>query len=154
LGLCLFVGAIATLSYRRLQVEWNAVQLLLLTLGLMGSGCGLIGVSSNYGVVLLGVSLVGIGMGILLPTLTDWVEQLAWGRSRRWMLGSLTTVMLLGQFVAPLGSPLLLESGLASAYSFSGGLLLILVLLLMAMKRPLVRAIKVSNYLRAIGKSL
>jgi MFS family permease len=151
IALWLLMGAIASLSYRRLSLEQHPVNLLLLTLGLMGVGSGMIGVSPYYSLVLLGVSLVGFGIGICLPNLTHWVEQLAWGRSRRWMLGSLMTAMLLGQFIAPVVNQVLLESGQASVYSFSGGLLLIAVLIFMALKRPLVRAIKVSNYLRAIA---
>jgi hypothetical protein len=117
----------------------------------MGVGAGMIGVSPYYSLILLGVCLVGFGIGICLPNLTHWAEQLAWGRSRRWLLGSLMTVMFLGQFIAPVVNQVLLESGQASVYSFSGGVLLISVLIFMALKRPLVRAIKVSNYLRAIA---
>lgn len=71
-----------------------------------------------------------------MPNMTVWVSATVPDAIRGRSLGGLSTALFLGQFLSPIiTQPVSARAGLAMTYALSGGLLLILAVILMVMKR-------------------
>ena len=68
----------------------------------MALGFVCIAISSSYLLVLIGIFLVGLGMGFLIPNANIWVMQLAPLEIRGREIGRLTTFWFMGQFLSPI----------------------------------------------------
>lgn len=86
-------------------------------------GLALLAEAETYGQVLSATVVFGLGGGLIMPTLTAWVGDLAPLEFRGRAIGLLTTALFLGQFLSPLAAgPLLLRRGLQGAGGvFSSG---------------------------------
>ncbi len=112
--------------YRIGYVSIYAYSLLLVVIGY-----ALIAVTNSYGVVLLGASLSGFGIGVLFPNAGMWVTTLAPPRIRGRLLGFMTASMYLGQFFSPiLVEPVVALVGLSGAFAVAAGASLLVAALL------------------------
>jgi MFS family permease len=58
--------------------------------------------STTYFMALIGILIVGLGMGVLIPNANIWVMQLAPLEIRGREIGRLTTFWFMGQFLSPI----------------------------------------------------
>ena len=94
---------------------------------LFGLGFGIIGFADNYGHVLLGLAMVGLGLGLHNPNVNFWLTSEVPVEMRGRALGGLMTFAFLGQFMAPLVSqPVSNQFGFAETFSLAGGVLLLI----------------------------
>lgn len=86
-------------------------------------GLALLSEAETYGQVLSATVVFGLGGGLVMPTLTAWVGDLAPLAFRGRAIGLLTTSLFLGQFLSPIAAgPILLRRGLqGSGGVFSTG---------------------------------
>jgi MFS family permease len=97
--------------------------------GLMGIGYLLIGQSSIWAQVLVGLAISGMGLGILMPNMSVWLSSAVPDNLRGRALGGLSTSMFLGQFLSPIVTqPLTKMMGLGGTYALTGGMLVIVAL--------------------------
>lgn len=86
----------------------------------MAVGYGLIGLTSSYLAVLIGVIASGFGVGLFFPNSSLWVLALAPVRLRGRLAGGLTAAIFLGQFLSPLLlEPLVASTSLARAFALA-----------------------------------
>jgi MFS family permease len=129
IALCTLFSAIASVAYGKLKQRLEFVSFLPLIFGLMGIGYLLIGQSSQWLQVLVGLAIAGLGLGILMPNMSVWLSSVVSDEMRGRALGGLSTAMFLGQFLSPIVTqPLTKVLGLGQIYALTGGLLTIVAL--------------------------
>ena len=117
IGLNTLVSALASLAYRRIRSRVQAPMIFALGFCGMSIGFLLIGVSPNYGMVLVGAMAVGAGMGLLIPLLMVATLGSAPIELRGRVSGGLTAAFFLGQFASPFVSqPLARVCGLPAVF--------------------------------------
>jgi MFS family permease len=131
-------SAFASMLYGRIKARLHFVSILTLAFALMGLGYSIIGLANSYEQVLIGLAVAGIGLGFLMPNLTVWLSAESPEALRGRLLGGLTTFFFLGQFLSPiLSQPVSQQVGLGNTYRLAGGLLLLLALIFLAMRRQI-----------------
>jgi MFS family permease len=129
IALCTLFSAAASLTYGKLKQKMEFITFLPIIFGLMGIGYLLIGQSSNWAQVLVGLAVSGMGLGILMPNMTVWLSSVVADSGRGKALGWLSTSMFLGQFLSPIVTqPLSKSVGLGGTYALTGGILTIVAL--------------------------
>jgi MFS family permease len=129
IALCTLFSAIASVAYGKLKQHLEFVSFLPLIFGLMGIGYLLIGQSSSWAQVLVGLAIAGMGLGILMPNMSVWLSSVVADEMRGRALGGLSTAMFLGQFLSPIVTqPLTKITGLGGMYAMAGGLMTIIAL--------------------------
>ncbi|MCB9760375.1 MAG: MFS transporter [Alphaproteobacteria bacterium] len=120
--------AVPTVSFAAASVPYGRVaqrfsRWTLLSLGFLTSGVGLTSllVAGSYPVIWVGLAIMGAGFSIMVPTVSNWVSDIAPDAARGRALGGMTTAMFLGQFIAPLISqPLVEASSIPTMYATLG----------------------------------
>jgi MFS family permease len=129
IALCTLFSAVASVAYGKLKQRLEFVSFLPLIFGLMGIGYLLIGQSSYWAQVLVGLAIAGLGLGILMPNMSVWLSSIVSDETRGRALGGLSTAMFLGQFISPIvAQPLTKMMGLGQIYALTGGMLTIVAL--------------------------
>jgi MFS family permease len=129
IALCTLFSAIASVSYGKLKQKMEFVTFLPIIFGLMGIGYLLIGQSSIWAQVLVGLAISGMGLGILMPNMSVWLSSAVPDAMRGRALGGLSTSMFLGQFLSPIVTqPITKSLGLGGVYALVGGILVIIAL--------------------------
>jgi MFS family permease len=129
IALCTLFSAGASVSYAKLRQKIDFVGFLPIMFGLMGIGYLLIGQSSIWAQVLVGLAIAGMGLGILMPNMTVWLSTAVPDAKRGLALGGLSTAMFLGQFLSPiLSQPFTKTLGLGGVYALTGGILVVIAL--------------------------
>lgn len=138
IAFCTLFSALISFAYGRIKQQLTFVTILAITFGLMGVGFGLIGLSSNSVGIWLGLAIVGLGLGLLMPNMSVWIAAEVPDATRGRALGGLSTALFLGQFLSPLvAQPLVYQVGLGMTYATAGGVLLVLGLLLLATRQQM-----------------
>jgi MFS family permease len=129
IALCTLFSAIASVAYGKLKQHLEFVSFLPLIFGLMGIGYLLIGQSSSWAQVLVGLAIAGMGLGILMPNMSVWLSSIVADEMRGRALGGLSTAMFLGQFLSPIVTqPLTKITGLGGIYAIADGLMTLIAL--------------------------
>jgi MFS family permease len=97
-----FFSAISAFSYSKIKDRLNFQQVFCLGYFLMALGFIGIALSTTYFIALIGILIVGLGMGVLIPNANIWVMQLAPLEIRGREIGRLTTFWFMGQFLSPI----------------------------------------------------
>jgi MFS family permease len=97
-----FFSAISAFSYSKIKDRLNFQQVFCLGYFLMALGFIGIAMSTTYFMALIGILIVGLGMGVLIPNANIWVMQLAPLEIRGREIGRLTTFWFMGQFLSPI----------------------------------------------------
>ncbi len=119
-------SAFASIAYGWIKSRLHFVQITILVCGLMGVGYCIIGNASSYPIVLLGLAILGLGLGLVMPNLTVWLSSVVPDRQRGRALGWLSSCLFLGQFLSPIVSqPLARSIGLNHTYTSAGIFLLV-----------------------------
>jgi MFS family permease len=97
-----FFSAASAFSYSKIKDRLNFQQVFYLGYFLMALGFIGIALSTTYLMALIGILIVGLGMGVLIPNANIWVMQLAPLEIRGREIGRLTTFWFMGQFLSPI----------------------------------------------------
>jgi MFS family permease len=126
-------SAAASIAYAKLKSNLSFTKVLMCLYFLMASGYGVIANASNYGLLLLGLVIAGLGLGLVLPNVNVWLNAKTPPEQRGKVLGGLTTCLFLGQFCSPLVvQPIARLVPMAGTYSLAAGVLFLLALLIAA----------------------
>jgi MFS family permease len=125
-------SAVISLRYRALKSRLSFRGILVCLYSAMGLGYIIISQATAYPVVLIGLVIAGLGLGLLMPNMNVWLNEIAPLKLRGRLLGGLTTAMFLGQFCSPIVSqPLAKNLGQGPTYGIAGGILWAIAALLM-----------------------
>lgn len=126
------VSALTGLAYGRISARAGRRVLSSLTFLCIGAGLALIGASPTIG-TLAGLALVGLGMGLLMPTLSRWLLSATPPPARGRAMGIMTSALFAGQFLSPLLlAPAIAAYGLPAAFLVSAALSMLVAVCLMA----------------------
>jgi MFS family permease len=95
------VGMVA-LRFGRISGWASEHRLVALSFLAIGLGCAVIWLAPNLYVVVAGLLAMAAGLGVLMPTLNNWVVSAAPPQERGRYVGFLPTALFLGQFVSPI----------------------------------------------------
>ena len=129
-------GSLASLRYGFIKERLGFVSIIVLAFTIAAVGYFIIGISGSYNTVLLGLIIAGLGFGLIIPNLNVWLSSIIPDAIRGRALGGLTSSFFLGQFLSPLISqPITNSLGFGKTYSFTGGALLVIALILLVLKK-------------------
>lgn len=112
-----FTAAIVAVNFGRLKKRFTFSQLYTACLGLMATGFVMVSIWPSFIGILIAMAIAGMGAGLMLPTATTCLMQMAPPALRGRIMGGLSSVIFLGQFVSPLVSqPLVDASSLPQAH--------------------------------------
>jgi MFS family permease len=138
IALCTLLSAFGSIMYGKVKARLDFVSILPFIFTFLGMGYTLIGFGKNLGVIMLGLAVAGVGLGLLMPNMTVWVSSTVPDAVRGRALGGLSTSLFLGQFLSPIiAQPVSVRVGLDMTYALSGGLLLVLAVVVALMKRQI-----------------
>jgi MFS family permease len=120
-------SAIVSLNYKKIRARWNFSTIYAFSFFFLGCGFLVTFYVSDYLLLVLGLSIGGIGMGVLIPNSNVWVVTLSPEAMRGRIVGGLTTSVFIGQFISPfLIQPVIASTSTSGIFAFAGiGLLLI-----------------------------
>jgi MFS family permease len=114
-------GGLVSTQFRHIRRRLDAVHVIALLFGLLAIGFVLLGTATTLFPILAGLAVAGVGLGLLLPNLNGWLADNAPVEQRGRLLGGLTSVIFLGQFLSPLVTqPLLATVGYGRMYLVIG----------------------------------
>jgi len=115
------VMTVVGLNFRRLRARWDFPVLAVALFAAFAAGLAVLGAAGSLGVAALGMVVVGVGIGLLNPTVNGWVVASVAPGARTKALGLLTSALFLGQFASPLlAQPLADAAGLGWTFGCAG----------------------------------
>ncbi len=119
-----FKGTSAVL-YKYVKFKFNFNQVFALAFLILGIGFIGLWYTHSYFHVLIVLTIIGAGTGLLLPNINTWIAELVPETDRGRALGWIVTFMGLGQFFCPIiTQPLINSFGLVETFSGFGFLLI------------------------------
>jgi MFS family permease len=120
----LFMAA-TSLNFFRLRTWMDYPRFITLAFAMMGVGFIVIAASHTLALMLVGLAVVGTSFGLLMPPSSSWLSELASLSNRGRVMGGMGTAIFLGQFLSPVITAPIWDSGnYHFAYSLTGGALL------------------------------
>lgn len=102
LSLNTVAAALSSLAYRHVRSRMDPWSILLLTFLSIAVGLLLLFLAHGPAVLACGLILIGAGLGLLMPNLSQWLLAVAPRTIRGRVISGLTTSIFLGQFLSPL----------------------------------------------------
>ena len=107
--------------FGRLAIRFSLQQLAAAAILLISAGLFIIGATATLVFMVAGLVLIGVGIGLMMPTLSSTlmraVSQERLGRT----MGGLTSALFFGQFLSPLVLQLAIgQSGISAAFLAAG----------------------------------
>lgn len=117
LGLNTITAAMVSLGFRHLRSRFQAPSLLLFTFLCISAGMLMLYLAQGALLLSLGLILTGLGLGVMMPNLSQWLLTIAPRAVRGRVISGLTTSIFLGQFLSPLLSqPIIQALGLRAGF--------------------------------------
>ncbi|MFQ6546757.1 MFS transporter [Aestuariibius sp. 2305UL40-4] len=131
IGMAMLFSSVASLAYGRFAGRLPFAGFMGVSFGLMAVSYAVIWVSTSYGMVMAAMIGIGIGMGLIFPTLTTTLLGAAPEHIRGRLSGGLTASVFSGQFVSPILSQSLVPvaGGLPAVFGLFAVMLAVVALL-------------------------
>jgi MFS family permease len=119
--------AVSSLTTVRLTAARRRATVVSMAFGVTGVGYLIIGLAGSLPAFVPGLVIGGAGLGLAVPNLVGWVAQAAPEQLRGRLMGALTSVLFLGQFLSPLvWRPIVSVFGRQGSILVAAGLLVVL----------------------------
>lgn len=129
-------GSIIAMNYQRINNKLSFLTIYQVTFALMAIGYIIIGVSSSYFQYITGLVIAGMGVGLLIPTGTMWIIEVAPESIRGQLVGKANTSMFVAMFASPiLIQPIVKFSSISGAFLAMGITLIGLITVLSYLKK-------------------
>lgn len=117
--------AISAVLSKNIRQRFSYLSMYIIGFILMAIGYTIIGFSPSYAIAVVGVVVVGLGIGSLIPNSNLWMMSLVSIAHRGAYVGKLTRANFLGMFLSPLAiQPIQNMVGLQSSFLVVSGILL------------------------------
>ncbi|MCT4672100.1 MAG: MFS transporter [Prolixibacteraceae bacterium] len=114
-------SAVVALFYKKIRHLFEFHTIYILILLFIGLGYIIISNTNGYPLFVLASSIVGIGVGLLMPMGNLWIMEIASNSNRAQLIGNVTTSIYLAQFLSPvLLQPIVRHYGVADLFQYSG----------------------------------
>ena len=129
-------AGLTSFMYGRIKSRLSYKMIVLIALALWTVGFTTISQVFSGWLIAASIALVGIGLGMVFPTVMVWVGEIVPVSFRGRIISYLGTFGFIGQFLAPvIFAPVVLLSGLNGVFLVAGGLCALLFLLVSAAMR-------------------
>ena len=133
LAVSVLVGGVFSLQYQRLKQRLSFQGINVVVFLAIGLGSLIIGLSSEFAGIILGLVVSGIGVGLSLPNFNLWLLTVIPAAARGRAVGGLITAVFLGQFLSPIAiQPIASQAGFSAAFAVAGGISLLLGVVFLA----------------------
>lgn len=95
-------SAIVSLSYRRIKAHFHYRELYQIGFLIMAISYFIVSQSDTYGLVITGLALAGAGTGVLFPSGSLWIMEIAPEKIRGLLVGRVSMAVFLGMFLSPI----------------------------------------------------
>lgn len=110
-------GSISGLAFGKVKSKFSFVQIYVFIFLMMALGYLVISSSSNYWIVVIGLGIVGLGSGLLVPASSICLITTSPEATRGRAIGGLTAAIFLGQFLSPIVvNPIVAATSINDAY--------------------------------------
>jgi MFS family permease len=110
-------SAIISMNYKQFKKRYSFPTIYFLAFLFMGVGYMIISLSDLYWQIITGLVISGFGTGLIMPSGSLWIIELAPSKFRGRMIGIAATTMYLGQFISPLFlQPIINQTSVASSF--------------------------------------
>ncbi len=124
------VAVITSLNYQRIKSHLSYKMIYVAIFFFIGTGYLLIGIATNFLIISLGMILTGVSVGLIYPNTTLCLVQASKVDSRGKILGIMTAVSYLGQFMSPIMvEPFMGRLSIQNVFLYSIGLSGLLIIL-------------------------
>lgn len=114
-------SATTSLFYKKIKAFFAFRTIFIISFIIMGSGYIILSSVPKYFISVIGLIFVGIGMGLIIPSLRAWVGSSADSSFMGRAFGGLTTSLYLGQFFSPiLAHNIINFSGTGESFTIMG----------------------------------
>ena len=103
------MGAVVSAFYQKIKSKFSFSTIYGFTFGIMAVGYFIIGTSTTYRQVVMGLVVNGLGMGMMMPNGSTWLMAISPMLVRGRVVAAMTTAVFIGQFLSPLASQPLVE---------------------------------------------
>lgn len=118
------VAATSSLFYRRVKAHLSHGAVMALAFAIVATAYVGVAAGDRLWVVWLATALAGIGLGWTMPNLTVWLMAVVPARRRGRAIGTMTSGVFIGQFLAPIAAqPAVAAFGLSGAFSVAAAAL-------------------------------
>ena len=129
IGTAALSSAVSPMWYARIRRRVGFGGVYAAAFSLMGCGYLIVSLFPSYGVILLGLVVVGSGIGLFFPNNHMWLLSLAPPALRGRLSGGLASGVFLGQFFSPIVSqPVVVWVGLSGAFAVFSGVLIVVAI--------------------------
>jgi MFS family permease len=126
-----------SILYGKISTKLNPTNIFVLAFSLFGTGFSIISIALTVLEMVLGLSIAGVGLGLLVPNLSRQLGQGISQSIRGRVFSGFTSFLFLGQFLSPLVSQGLLQFVSLTELFFVGGTAMIMVGILISVKHYL-----------------
>jgi MFS family permease len=121
---------VIALLYQRLKARLSFQAIFSLVFLTLGINLLVIASTTNFGLIVAGLVIGGVGLGVMPPNVNVWVASIAPPAMRGRAVGGLTTALFLGQFLTPfVTQPLIGQRGPVGAFGVVGGAAILLTVI-------------------------
>jgi MFS family permease len=94
-------GLVATVFFV-FKARFSYVAMFAFIYAMIGIGYAIVAVAPDYRIVLAGLSVAGLGIGLIVPAQSAWMLAVVPAERRGFAIGLVATAMYMGQFIAPI----------------------------------------------------
>jgi MFS family permease len=117
------VSAVLSWNYARIRRRLDHPHVAVASFALMAGGMTGLGLAPDATVMLPALLLTGVGVGLVMPNFSAWLGSIAPVAYRGRVLGTMVSLLFLGQFCSPLlAQPVVTSGGIDAAYLTAGAL--------------------------------
>ena len=135
IGIAFSISTLSTaavaINYKRIKDIFSFPNIYAIAFILMGSGYYIIGLSTNYYHYVIGLILGGLSVGLIMPTGSLWILEVAPVEVRGRLVGNMTFFMFMGRFFSPIMlAPIINSYSLPGTFKIAAFALFILSVIL------------------------
>lgn len=104
IALVTLAAGMTSFTYGKFKAKFGYIYLMSISLALVGFGYFIISQAVGYPILIIGLTILGIGFGFFMPNVNTWLAEIAPTEFRGRIMGGITTAVFLGQFISPIAT--------------------------------------------------
>ncbi|WP_139240572.1 MFS transporter [Geitlerinema sp. PCC 9228] len=131
--------AAISLVYGKIRIRLGFANILTVAFAVGAVGHAIVAFAPNYWMIISGLSISGLGFGMLFPNSKVWLSETVPADIRGRALGGLTTAFYIGEFLSPFASQTAVKwVGGSGTYALASGILLLISAIALATRSQMV----------------
>lgn len=133
-------SGITSFMYGKFKDHFGYIYVMCISLALLGTGYSIISQAGGYSILVIGLTIIGIGFGFFMPNVNTWLAEIAPVEFRGRIMGGITTAVFLGQFLSPIATqPINMLLTTDELYLLCGIALIIFTFIILSFRKKLLK---------------